>query len=56
MLDYWDAVLLFALGGLFINPRRFRTVYGAMGAAFLSGAATAGLYLLVVRPLQEVLL
>ncbi|WP_411092269.1 hypothetical protein [Streptomyces sp. 049-1] len=56
MLDHVDALILFILGGLFINPRRYRTVYRAMGAAVLTGAATAGCYLLAVRPLLGVLL
>jgi hypothetical protein len=51
MLSHFDTIVLFILGGLFVNPRRYRTVYRAMGAALLYGAATAAAYLLVFLPL-----
>ncbi|MEU0950465.1 hypothetical protein ABZ379_48780 [Streptomyces canus] len=51
MLNHFDVIVLFILGGLFIDPRRYRNVYRAMGAAVLCGAATAVAYLLVFLPL-----
>lgn len=51
MLPHFDTIVVFLLGGLLINPRRFRTVHRAALAALCSGAATAAVYLLLVRPL-----
>lgn len=51
MLSYLDCVIIFILGGLFVNPRRYRNVYRAMLAALAAGAATAAVYLLITRVL-----
>ncbi|MFK0063396.1 hypothetical protein ACIQTN_29725 [Streptomyces werraensis] len=54
MLSNLDVLILGLLGCLFINPRRYRTLWRALLAAFACGAATAAAYLLVFRPLLAV--
>jgi hypothetical protein len=51
MLSYLDCLILFILGGLFVNPRRYSSVYRAAIAAFAAGLLTAAVYLLVTRVL-----
>jgi hypothetical protein len=51
VLSYLDCVIMFIVGGLFVNPRRHRNVYRAMLAAFLWGVGTAAAYLLITRVL-----
>ncbi|MDH6489616.1 hypothetical protein [Streptomyces sp. SAI-127] len=51
MLSNLDVLILGLLGCLFINPRRFKTVWRALLAAFACGIVTAAVYLLVARPL-----
>jgi hypothetical protein len=53
MLSYLDCLIIFIVGGLFINPRRYRNIYRAMLAACLCGAATTAAYLLITRVLDD---
>lgn len=50
LLTYWDVLVVALLGGLFVNPRRYRNVYTALGAYALCATATGAGYLLVTRP------
>lgn len=50
MLSYWDVLVVALLGGLFVDPRRYRNVYTALAAWALCAVATGTGYLLVTRP------
>ncbi|MEU5498492.1 hypothetical protein [Streptomyces griseofuscus] len=51
MLTNLDVLILTILGGLFINPRRYRSCWTAVLAALATGIATGAVYMLVTRVL-----
>ncbi|PSK43953.1 hypothetical protein B0E38_07758 [Streptomyces sp. 111WW2] len=51
MLGYIDVVIVAILGGLLVNPRRYRTLTRAILATFVCSACAAAGYLLITRPL-----
>ncbi|MER7835314.1 hypothetical protein ABTY98_05225 [Streptomyces sp. NPDC096040] len=51
MLDYWDVLVVALVGGLFcVNPRRYSSLYRALGAYALCALAVGTGYLFVTRP------